>query len=169
MPVPLIEIKLLFFTQKTRIMETKIYDYDVALSFAGENRTYVAEVARILKTKGIRVFYDAFEEVSLWGKNLYDYLSEIYEYKARFTILFISKYYNQKLWTSHERKYMQARAFSESQEYILPARFDDTEIPGIPKTIGYINLMKKTPGDFAALIEQKLLASKGFAKRKSKI
>jgi hypothetical protein len=38
------------------------YPYDVCLSFAGEDRAYVAKVAQRLKALGIRVFYDAFEE-----------------------------------------------------------------------------------------------------------
>lgn len=33
------------------------FDYDVALSFAGEDREYVNEVASILKSKGVSVFY----------------------------------------------------------------------------------------------------------------
>lgn len=45
--------------------ETK---FDIALSFAGEDREYVDQVATILHSKGISVFYDLFEEVNLWGK-----------------------------------------------------------------------------------------------------
>jgi len=51
---------------------------------------------------------------------------------------------------------MQARAFQESREYILPARFDDTEIPGILKTVGYVSLKHKSPEELAMLIEKKL-------------
>src|ERR1035441_8777550 len=36
--------------------------YDVALSFAGEERQYVAEVARNLSERGVRVFDDEYEE-----------------------------------------------------------------------------------------------------------
>ncbi|MEW7289255.1 toll/interleukin-1 receptor domain-containing protein [Aquimarina sp. 2304DJ70-9] len=147
-------------------MRNNSYEYDVALSFAGENRAYVEEVANSLKTKGIKVFYDLFEETNLWGKNLYEYLSEIYQNKARYTVLFISGFYNQKLWTNHERVSMQARAFQESREYILPARFDDTEIPGILKTIGYINLQQKTPEELATLIEKKLTKDQTFFRRR---
>ena len=50
------------------------YDYDVCLSFAGENRAYVEEVASDLFARGIRVFYDKYEEVELWGKDLYVHL-----------------------------------------------------------------------------------------------
>lgn len=72
--------------------------------------------------------------------------------------MFISKHYREKLWTNHERKSAQSRAFQESQEYVLPARFDDTEIPGLANTVGYISLEKRTPEEFAALVEEKLLA-----------
>ncbi len=137
-------------------MKNNSYEYDVALSFAGENRAYVEEVANSLKTKGVKVFYDMFEEANLWGKNLYEYLSEIYQNKARYTVMFISGFYNQKLWTNHERVSMQARAFQESREYILPVRFDNTEIPGILKTVGYINLKDRSPEELAILIEKKL-------------
>ncbi|TPN83937.1 toll/interleukin-1 receptor domain-containing protein [Aquimarina algicola] len=147
-------------------MNAKNYEYDVALSFAGENRAYVEEVANSLKSRGIKVFYDLFEETNLWGKNLYEYLSEIYQNRARYTVMFISGFYNQKLWTNHERVSMQARAFQESREYILPARFDDTEIPGILKTVGYIDLQNKTPDEFAGLIEKKLKKDKTFLKYK---
>jgi len=74
----------------------KDYQYDVALSFAGEDREYVEEVALHLKNFGVKVFYDKFEITDLWGKNLYDYLQDIYKNKARFTIIFISKHYKNK-------------------------------------------------------------------------
>ncbi|MDE0087686.1 MAG: hypothetical protein OXU23_18330 [Candidatus Poribacteria bacterium] len=58
--------------------------------------------------------------------------------------MFLSKYYEQKLWTTHERQLAQARAFQENREYILPVRLDDTEIPGIPPTVGYLDLRSIT-------------------------
>jgi len=135
--------------------------FDIALSFAGEQREYVDQVANILNQKGISTFYDKFEEANLWGKNLYDYLSDIYMNQARYTIIFISKDYRRKLWTNHERQSMQARAFQENSEYVLPAKFDDTEILGILPTIGYVSLQDKTPEDFVAIIEKKLIYSGG--------
>jgi hypothetical protein len=131
--------------------------YDVALSFAGEDREYVDAVASHLQEAGVRVFYDRFEETKLWGKNLYDYLSDIYQRRAMYTVVFISRAYRDKLWTNLERKAAQARAFSESREYLLPAIIDpDVEIPGVLKTIAYIDLKDLTPEDFAEKIIQKL-------------
>lgn len=134
-------------------------EFDIALSFAGEDREYVEQVATILKDKGISLFYDKFEEANLWGKNLYDYLSDVYRNKALYTIMFISENYNKKLWANHERQSMQSRAFQENQEYILPAKFDETEIPGLLPTIGYISLKDKSPENFAEIICTKLVLS----------
>jgi len=50
------------------------YDYDVALSFAGEDREYVEIVADILHELGVKVFYDKYEEADLWGRDLYTHL-----------------------------------------------------------------------------------------------
>jgi hypothetical protein len=52
--------------------------YDVALSFAGEDREYVEAVAEYLVGAGVTVFYDRYEEVSLWGKDLAEYLETVY-------------------------------------------------------------------------------------------
>ncbi len=134
-------------------------EFDIALSFANEDRDYVEKVANILRAKGIKIFYDRFEEANMWGKNLYDYLSDIYLNKALYTIMFISESYNKKIWTNHERQAMQSRAFQENQEYILPARFDDTQIPGLLPTIGYVQLNGKTPDEFSEIICRKLILS----------
>lgn len=131
-------------------------EYDVALSFAGEDRKYVEAVAVELKNAGVRVFYDNFEIANLWGKDLYTHLQDVYQNQAKYTVIFISKHYAKKLWTNHERKMAQARAFKESREYILPARFDDTEIEGIPDTTGYIDLRNLSPEAFCNLICIKL-------------
>jgi hypothetical protein len=131
--------------------------YHIALSFAGEERDYVEKVATSLKAAGVDVFYDMFEEADLWGKDLYSHLSEVYQNRALFTVMFVSKAYESKLWTSHERKSAQAHAFAESKEYILPAIFDEAvEIPGLLKTTGHILLKKKTPEQLSTLIIEKL-------------
>jgi hypothetical protein len=131
-------------------------EFDVALSFAGEDRTYVEAVADVIRQMGLRVFYDKYEAISLWGKDLYTHLQEIYFNRARYTVIFISKHYKKKLWTNHERESAQARAFQEHKEYLLPVRFDNTQIPGILPTTGYINLNKISPENLAEMIKQKI-------------
>ncbi|UQG55126.1 MULTISPECIES: TIR domain-containing protein [unclassified Marinobacter] len=131
--------------------------YHIALSFAGEDRDYVDRVATHLRENGVEVFYDKFEETKLWGKDLYTYLTDIYQNRALYTVMFVSEAYKEKLWTNHERKSAQARAFTESQEYILPAMFDESvEIPGLLKTTGYISLRSLSPEELGDKIINKL-------------
>ncbi len=137
-------------------MAEESLDYDVALSFAGEDRPYVEKVARLLKAKNIKVFYDNFNKVELWGNNLIDHLGEVYSQRSRFIVMFISKHYAEKEWTNHERKFAQERAFKLKKNCILPVRFDNTVIAGMPSTLGYINLQNTTPKQLAELIEQKV-------------
>jgi hypothetical protein len=136
-------------------------EFDIALSFAGENRRYVDQVAHILCDHGIKVFYDQFEEANFWGKDLYTHLIDVYQHRAKFTVMFISAAYGKNLWANHERRAAQARDFQEAQEYILPARFDDTEIPGVLPTTAYVSLENKSPAQLVSLITKKLVSSGG--------
>ncbi len=132
------------------------YEFDVALSFAGENRDQAEALAELLTDAGVRVFYDLYEQPSLWGKDLYQHLQDVYRNRAQYCIIFTSKQYSEKLWTKHELKQAQARAFNENQEYILPLRLDDTEIPGINHTVGYLDLRQHTVEEVADIVCRKV-------------
>jgi hypothetical protein len=133
------------------------FDYDVALSFAGEDRDSVDPIANLLKKNQVNVFYDAFESGNLWGKDLYQHFSKIYFERSRFFVPFLSRHYADKEWTTHELRSAQARAFQQkNREYILPIRLDDTEIPGILPTIGYLRYRDHSPEQIVNLILEKL-------------
>lgn len=137
------------------------YKYDVAFSFAGEDRKYVEQVALFLKKRNIAVFYDHFEEENLWGKNLVTYLEEIYTHKSRLCVIFISQNYIRKEWTCYESAAAAVRMLSSNlkrKEYLLPVKFDDTQVPGVLNTIGFIDGKWKTPGELGDLIIKKLRA-----------
>ena len=134
--------------------------YEVALSFAGEQRYYVDEVARALRSRDVSVFYDGFETVSLWGKNLSEELQRIYEKATRLVVMFISKEYVEKAFPQHERRSALSRAVQESSEYVLPVRFDDTDVPGLSSDIGYLNAEDYPPSELAVMIIEKLGVSR---------
>jgi hypothetical protein len=102
------------------------------------------------------VFYDKFEAVALWGKNLVDHLADIYGKRSKFVVLFLSAHYVSKAWPTHERNHALARMVQEGRDNILPARFDDTELPGLPPSVGYLDLRAITPERLAAMIKQKV-------------
>ncbi|RFU49069.1 TIR domain-containing protein [Paraburkholderia sp. DHOC27] len=140
--------------------------YDVSLSFAGEDRPYVELVAGHLRMRGIRVFYDAFEDVELWGKDLIERFAQIYERESELVVVFISEAYKQKAWTTHERRHALSAAIRSRREYILPVRFDATHLDGLSSSVGYIDATKTPASALAERIIRKL-ASLGIATAQS--
>ncbi|MER5215418.1 TIR domain-containing protein [Streptomyces sp. NPDC002838] len=134
------------------------YRYDVCLSFAGEQREYVDAVAAGLRDQGVSVFYDLYERVHLWGKRGAEHFDRIYRLESEYCVIFASADYARKAWPTHERRSAQSRALEDhDKEYILPARFDDTEIPGLAPDVFYIDLRTTPPGEFVGLLIEKIL------------
>ena len=74
-------------------------EYDIVLSFAGEDRPQAEALAESLRDKGVKAFYDQYEKACLWGKNLYSYLPDLFQNKALYCVMLISQHYATKLWT----------------------------------------------------------------------
>lgn len=132
------------------------FEYDVCLSFAGEDRGYVEMVAAGLDASGISVFYDADQQGKLWGKDLAEHLDWVFRVASRYCVVFISEAYARKPWTIHERRSALARALDEEDEYVLPARFDDTELPGLRPTVAYLDLREIATATLVEHILEKL-------------
>ena len=130
--------------------------WDVALSFAGAQRDYVKQVAEALKARGVRCFYDADEQIELWGKYLAEELPAIFGEQAAVVVVFVSAEYAARDWTRLERRAALARAVRERREYVLPARFDDTPLPGLLSDMVTVDLRGRTPQQFATMIAAKL-------------
>jgi TIR domain-containing protein len=130
--------------------------YDLVFSFAGEDQPYVKQVADYLGVRGVKIFYDEYEQAHLWGKDLAEHLELVYRRSGQYCVIFISKDYVKKMWTRPERRAALSRALKEQVEYILPARFDETEVPGILPTVVYISLSDKSPAKFGKIVLEKL-------------
>jgi tetratricopeptide (TPR) repeat protein len=142
-------------------MGNKQFKYQVAFSFAGEDREYVEAVANILlNEKGIDVFYDLDKQLELWGSNLLQELTNIYENESKYVVIFISQKYLEKDWTKFELEAAKRGALKYGRPYILPARFDGTDILQIGLgdniDLGYIDLRGMTYNDFAQYVIRKL-------------
>src|ERR1051326_1830050 len=134
----------------------KTFQYDIALSFAGEDRAYVDQVAQLLREKNIKVFYDEFALAETWGADLYVFLDEVYRKESRFAAVFISRHYAAKPWTTHERQSIQARALNELGPYLLPVRLDDSDLPGFRPTVGSVDARRISVERLVELIQEKL-------------
>ena len=108
------------------------YEFDIGLSFASEQREYVERVAEELNYRGIRVYYDAYDQANLWGRDLGEYFREVFQDKCQYCIVFAPKEYATKMWPTFELANALKKATQGHKAFILPVRFDQTIIPAIP-------------------------------------
>jgi hypothetical protein len=143
--------------EKSSSVESKKYQFDIALSFAGSERQIAEEIALRMKGDGFAVFYDSFYPETLWGKDLVEFFDDIYRKQARYCVMLISPEYRDRMWTQHERRSAQARALEErGREYILPILVAAAELPGMQPTLGYLNLSDYPVDRIAEILKQKL-------------
>lgn len=135
------------------------YEFDVALSFAGEDREFVKDVTTGLRERGILPFFDEDFEIEMWGEDLYVYLDQVYRERARYAVLFVSRHYVEKAWPNHERESAQARAFAEPRPYLLPVRLDDSALLGLRPTVSYLDARRLGIPGIVAAIERKVKGS----------
>lgn len=129
------------------------FKYDVAFSFAGTERSLAEKIATTLREHGFSVFYDNFYPEQLWGKDLVATFDQIYRKESRYCVMFLSREYANRMWTTHERKSATARAIQErGNAYILPVKVEDVDIEGLAPTIGHVSLAEKSPEQIAELL-----------------
>jgi len=92
----------------------------------------------------------------MWGTELTETLLDIFQKQARYAVVFISRHYVSKPWPMHEGRSALARALVEHGTYFLPVRLDDSELPGLRSTIGYVDARSTNPEELADMILEKL-------------
>jgi TIR domain-containing protein len=132
------------------------YRFDVALSYATEDRVYVRRVAEVLDEHGIAVFYDQFFEAELWGANLAVYFDEVYRTGSRLVVVFASADYARKSWPMRELQSALEGAILQRRESVLSARLDDTRLPGLLAMLGSVNCQNRTPETLASVLIEKV-------------
>ncbi len=70
--------------------------------------------------------------------------------------MFVSAEYAGADWTRLERRAAFSRAVAEAGVYVLPARFDDSQLPGLLPDVVSVDLRRYAPEQFADLVAAKL-------------
>ncbi|MFZ2727589.1 MAG: TIR domain-containing protein [Methylococcaceae bacterium] len=132
--------------------------FKVALSFAGERRDYIAQVAELLASElgKDKVFYDAWYKAELARPNLDVYLQTIYHQQSHLIVPFVCIDYERKKWCGLEWRVMRELIKERQDDDIMPLRFDDTHIMGLFSIDGYIDLREHSPQETAEFILQRL-------------
>jgi hypothetical protein len=137
------------------LSQSKGYDYDLAFSFAGENRHIAKELSDLLSKKAT-VFYDDDFIAQLVGRVLTEEFKKIYGERSRYFIVIISEYYPFKDWTQFELAIGVKESKKRKEEFLIPIRLDDTIILGITNTIGHLDLRKISIDKAAEILLAKL-------------
>ena len=85
------------------------YPWDVALSFAGENRNLAEYLDGKLTALDVPVFYDANYEANYLGKTWSAQFKEIFGEKSRYVVCILDKHHSGKIWPTFERDFHAAR------------------------------------------------------------
>ncbi len=153
-------------SEQARTASPQQQKFDVAFSFAGEQREYVEKVAAYVENEGqLSVFYDFNYDLDMWGTNLVDYFKDVFEKKANSCVMFISKDYAEKTWPNFERQIIQAKSLFQ-EGYLLPVRFDDTSIKGEIPTVKYLNIQNMSPEELGEKIIKKVVGSEKYTVKK---
>ncbi len=110
----------------------KDYEYDFALSFAGENRVLAKYLAEQLGILDAHVFYDEHFESNFLGSTWSQQFKRIFSEDSRLVICLLDKHHNEKIWPTFERECFQPRVQDEA---VIPIFLDDTSFVGIPKDL----------------------------------
>lgn len=136
-------------------MTTDPFEYDIALSFAREDRAVADEFAALFARRNIKVFFDEYQAANAegWGKGMLDHLVNLYARKARYCVILVSADYPLKTWTNADRTSARERALRDADEYILPIQLDDAEVPGLRESAGYIDLRQPDESSIESIVD----------------
>ena len=79
-----------------------MYNYQIGISYADEQKKIAERIFNLLTEKGIKVFFAPNEESNYLGSNIYTELINIYENECKYIVAIISEEYLNKDYTNQE-------------------------------------------------------------------
>lgn len=124
--------------------EKHIYDWDFAISFAGENRDLARSITDLLEVLDCTVFYDEYYEANYLGTAWSQQFKEIFGTKSRYVVCLLDKHHAEKIWPTFERDCFTPRVGNGD---VIPVYLDNTAFVGIPKDIVGIDFKACDPNN----------------------
>lgn len=133
------------------------HHFNIALSFPGQDRGYVEEIAQHLERASgpHSYFYDNNYLPQLARPSLDLLLQDIYKNRSNLVVIFISGNYQNKSWCGVEWRAIRDIISARQHERIMLIKMDDGEVEGVFKNDGYIDGSRFTPSQVADFIQQR--------------
>ena len=134
------------------------HQFDVALSFPGEARDYVEQVAQHLERLigPDRYFYDRNYTAQLARPSLDTFLQAVYRERSRMVVVFSGGDYQLKDWCGIEFRAVREIINAREHDRIMFVRMDDGEVEGIFGHDGYVDARLHNPAEVATFIEERV-------------
>ncbi len=132
--------------------------FKVALSFPGEVRGYVSDVARELRNRlsSGTLFYDNDFQAQLAKPNLDTLLQRIYRENSELVVVFLCADYETKPWCGIEWRAIREIIIDKNDHAVMFMRFDNAKIQGVFSHDGYIDANRHTAAQVAAFILERV-------------
>ena len=133
--------------------------FRIALSFAGDHRPFVKQVADILAAQlgQDKILYDKYHEAEFANADLAFELPELYHRQTDLIVVIFCPGYLGREWCGLEWRAIYGLIKQpDLVKTVMLSRFEKAEGRGLYGLAGFIELDDKTPAQFAALILQRL-------------
>jgi tetratricopeptide (TPR) repeat protein len=147
-------------------MEPQPRRFRIALSFAGEKRAFVEQVAAALAQQFSEdaILYDKFHEAEFSRARLGRYLPKLYHEQSDLMVVVLCRDYEGKQWCGLEWDAAFDLLKQRREDEVMLSRFDRATVEGLYSDAGFTELDDKTPEDFAGLILERLALNEGRPK-----
>lgn len=150
-------INLPGWTQRGRV-NILTHQFDVALSFPGEERELVKQIAGELE--GLlgpdRCFYDRNYAGQLARPGMDVLLQGIYRERAKLVIVFISGHYQTKDWCGVEFRAIRDIINRRESERVMYIKTGEGTVEGVLPNDGYVDARHHSPRELAEFIQDRL-------------
>jgi len=140
--------------QHGRIVNLQQHKFDVALSFPGEIRDKVEQIAIELERElgPDKYFYDFNYKAQLARPNLDIFLQNIYAKQSRLIVVFYGSSYQKKEWCGIEFKVIRNLINRRRKNAVMLVKIDNKPVDGIHENDGYIDMRMHSPAQIAQFI-----------------
>lgn len=142
----------------SRKVDIRKHTFDVALSFPGEARSLVEEVAYELESLlgPNAYFYDNNYISQLAQPSLDGILQDLSRNRAKLVVVFLSGDYQKKEWCGIEFRAIKEIIMKRQHSQIMLIKMDDEKVDGVFATDGYIDARKYSAGEIARFIQERV-------------
>jgi hypothetical protein len=142
----------------TKAVDISTHSFDVALSFPGEIRPLVEQIALELERLiGPNSYFYDNNLSQLARPSLDTLLQDIYRNRAKLIVVFLSGDYQKKDWCGIEFRAIKEIIMERDHKRIMFIRTDDGSVEGVLKTDGYLDSRRFNAAELAGFIHERAI------------